>query len=123
MLNFELFICRAKAPFTVEVVSKHLRLISLTLSLSKVAEAFVLHALVAPAILEIVDPNQFGAIPKSSCEHALISMPHTWAQATDGATAAVWVVQLDYRKAFDLFDHCILANKVLSLHIPRGVAR
>ena len=46
-----------------------------------------------------------------------------WAQATDGTGAAVRIVQLDYKKAFDLIDHRTLANKVLSLHIPRGVAR
>ena len=107
----------------VTVVSKHIRPISLTPSLSKVAEDFVVHAFVAPAILEIVDPNQFGAIPKSSCQHALVSMLHMWAQATDGTGAAVRIVQLDYKKAFDLIDHRTLANKVLSLHIPRGVAR
>ena len=44
-------------------------------------------------------------------------------QATDGTGAAVRIVQLDYKKAFDLIDHRTLANKVLSLHIPRGVAR
>ena len=73
----------------ITVVSKHkLRPISLTPSLSKLAKDFVVHAFVAPAILEIVNPNQ-----------------------------------LDYTKAFDLIDHCTLANKVLSLHIPHGVAR
>ena len=46
-----------------------------------------------------------------------------WAQATDGTGAAVRIVQLDYKKAFELIDHRTLANKVLSLHIPRGVAR
>ena len=107
----------------VTVVSKHIRPISLTPSLSKVAEDFVVHAFVAPAILGIVDPNQFGAIPKSSCQHALVSMLHMWAQATDGTGAAVRIVQLDYKKAFDLIDHRTLANKVLSLHISRGVAR
>ena len=107
----------------VTVLSKHIRPISLTPSLSRVAEDFVVHAFVAPAILGIVDPNQFGAIPKSSCQHALVSMLHMWAQATDGTGAAVRIVQQDYKKAFDLIDHRTLANKVLSLHIPRGVAR
>ena len=50
----------------ITVVSKQIRPTSLTSSLSKVAEDFVVHAFLAPAILEIVDPNQFGAIPKSS---------------------------------------------------------
>ena len=33
------------------------------------------------------------------------------------------IVQLDHKKAYDLINHCTLANKVLSLHIPRGIAR
>ena len=107
----------------ITVVSKNIRPTPLTPSLSKVADVFDVHAFVAPAILESVDPNHFGAIPKSSCEHALVSMLHTWAQATDRTCTAVRIVQLDYRKAFDLSDHCTLTNKVLSLHIPRGVAR
>ena len=107
----------------ITVISKHIRPISLTPSLSNIAEDFVVHTYVGPAILEIVDPNQFGAIPKSSCTHALVSMLHTWAQATDGTGTAVRIIQLDYRKAFDLIDHQILANKVSFLRIPRGVAR
>ena len=75
-----------------------------------------------PTVLEIVDPNQFGTMVKSSCSHALVSMLHTWAQATKGTDAAVGIIQLDYRKAFDLIDHQTLVNKVLSLHIPRCVA-
>ena len=33
------------------------------------------------------------------------------------------MVCLDYRKAFDLVDHGILAAKILGLRIPRGIAR
>ena len=50
-------------------------------------------------------------------------MVHTWAQATDGTGSAVRVVLLDYRKAFDLVDHSILAAKILELRIPRRIAR
>ena len=39
---------------------------------------------IAPAVLEIIDPDQYGAILKSSTIHAFISMIHQWAQATDG---------------------------------------
>ena len=91
--------------------------------MSKLAEDFVVRNYVDPAILEITDPNQFGAVPKSSTTQALISMMHTWASATDGTGAAVRIVLLDYRKAFDLIDHRILVDKILSLRMPRGVAR
>ena len=107
----------------VSIIAKHIRPISLTPTLSKLAEDFVVRNYVGPAILEIIDPNQFGAVPKSSTTQALISMMHTWASATDGTGAAVRIVLLDYRKAFDLIDHRILVDKILSLRMPRGVAR
>ena len=50
-------------------------------------------------------------------------MSHTWASATDKTGAAVRVVLLDYKKAFGLIDHNILAEKIYPLSIPRGVAR
>ena len=102
----------------VTVIAKHIRPISLTL-----AEDFVIRNYVGPAVLEIIDPNQFGATPNSSTTQALTSMMHTFASATDGTGAAVRIVLLDYRKAFDLIDHQILVNKILSLRMPRGVAR
>ena len=107
----------------VTIITKHVRPISLTPTLSKLAEDFVVRYYVGPAVLKVIDRNQFGAIPKSSTTHALISMVHKWASATDGTGAAVRIVLLDYRKAFDLIDHCILVDKILSLRIPPGVAR
>ena len=77
---------------------------------------------IGSAVLETINSNQFGAIPNSSTLHALISMMHTWAQATDGTSSAVGVMCLDYRKAFYLVDHGILAAKILGLRIPRGIA-
>ena len=50
-------------------------------------------------------------------------MVREWARATDRTGAAVRVVLLAYKKAFDLIDHQILVNKILSLSIPPGVAR
>ena len=76
-----------------------------------------------PAVLEVIDPDQFGAIPKSSTTQALTSMLHQWLEATDGTGAAVRVALFDYRKAFDLIGHGILVQEILSLSIPRGVAQ
>ena len=50
-------------------------------------------------------------------------MIHHWAQAMDSTGAAVRVVLYDYKKAFDLIDHQILVQKILSLNIPRSIAR
>ena len=63
-----------------------------------------------PAVLEVIDPDQFGAVPKSSTVQALISMIHQLAQATDRSGAAVRLVLFDYRKAFGLIDHTLLVH-------------
>ena len=103
-------------------VSKHLQPISLTSALSKVAEDFIVVTYISPAILSIIDPDQFGAIPNSSITYVLFSMIHNWAEATDATGAAVRIMLLDYRKALDLIDHSILANKICNLPIPPGIA-
>jgi hypothetical protein len=55
---------------------------------------------VAPAILESIDPNLYGGIPKSSATLALIgSMLHNWAKATNGTGDSVRVLLFVYRKA------------------------
>ena len=99
-------------------INKHLRPISLTCCLSKLAEEFVIEKFVAPAILKRIDSHQFGGIPRSSSTIALISMLHNWAKATDGTGNSVRVLLVDYRKAFDLIDHSILINKIRQLPIP-----
>ena len=73
-------------------VNKHLRPISLTPVLSKLAEDFVVDRYVKPAVLAKVDPRQFGTVPGSSTTEALISMTHAWYSATDGNGASVRVI-------------------------------
>ena len=107
----------------VQDVNNHLCSISLTLAIFKVAEEFVVKLYIAPAILQLIDPSQFGVIPKSSTTHALISMIHNWMQATDATGAAVRIVLFNYKKAFDLINHQILLQKVFSLNIPTSIAR
>ena len=107
----------------VKEVNKHLRPISLTPILSKVAEEFVVLEHLQPAILKKIGDNQFGAIPKSSTTHALIRMVHSWAKHTDGNGSTVRVVLFDYRKAFDLIAHVLLVRKLLALDMPVSVSR
>ena len=52
-----------------------------------------------------------------------ISMIHNWSQSTDGSGVAVRIVLFDYKKAFDLIDHGILAEKISRLPIPKAVVR
>ena len=105
----------------VKDVSKHLRPISLTPILSKVAEEFIIQEYVKPAVLIKIKSTQFGSIPKSSTTQALISMIHTWSKYTDGTGSTVRVVVFDFRKAFDLIDHNILVRKLKDLNIPHNI--
>ena len=50
----------------VSDLNKDLRRSSLTSCLSKVAEDCILADYVKPAVLNVLDPNQYGAVPKSS---------------------------------------------------------
>ena len=102
-------------------VNKHLRPISLTPVLSKLAEDFVVDRYVKPAVLAKVDPRQFGTVPGSSTTEALVSMIHAWNSATDGNGATVRVVLFDFKKAFDLIDHQILIRKLNTYDIPEMV--
>ena len=105
----------------IQQVCEHLRPISLTSILSKLAENFVVNEYVKPAVMEKLDPRQFGAVPRSNTRHALISMIHSWSQSTDGNGATTRVVLFDFRKAFDLVDHRILVEKISEYTIPRRI--
>lgn len=97
--------------------NKDLRPISLTSTLSKIAEGFVIDHELKPKLLSKIDPHLFGFIPKSCTTHAIISMLHSWLAATDGTGSTVKVALLDYRKAFDLVDHNLLIAKLVSYGI------
>ena len=105
----------------IKDVNKHLRPISLTPIISKIAEEHIVETYIKPAVLDILDPQQFGAIPKSSSTQALISLLHKMYVSTDGNGAANRVVLLDFRKAFDLINHNILVEKLLMLNLPKQV--
>ncbi len=62
---------------TISDYNKDLRPISLTSTLSKIAEGFVIENS-KPVMLPFLDPCQYGFIPRSSTTFALISMLHHW---------------------------------------------
>lgn len=99
-------------------INNHLRPISLTPILSKLAEDFVVERHLKPAIMARIDNKQFGTISHSSTTHALISMLHSWNKSTDGNGSTNRIMLFDYRKAFDMIDHQILANKLTKYDIP-----
>lgn len=109
-----------KGP-TVHDFNKDLRPISLTSTLSKVAESIVIERELKPTLLRSIDPRQFGFIPDSSTSFALISMFHHWLSSTDGTGSSVRTVLLDYRKAFDLVDHNLLVAKLFSLGVKPSI--
>ena len=76
---------------------------------------------VKPPVLERIDPQQFGTVPKSSTTHKLISMLHSCLESTDGNGATARAVLFDFRKAFDLIDHHILAQKLSSYDFPESI--
>lgn len=102
---------------SIEDFNKDLRPISLTSTLSKVAEGYIIDRALKPLMLECMYPNQFGFIPDSSTTFALVSMLHHRSEATDGTGAHVRVALLDYKKAFDLVDHNLLIAKLCSLGV------
>ena len=50
-------------------------------------------------------------------------MIHSWAESTEGNGSTTRVVLFDFRKAFDLIDHHVLARKLSSNDIPRSIWR
>lgn len=74
-----------------------------------------------PAVLKKIDVHQFGPIPNSSTTHALINITHKLYVSTDGNGATNRVVLFNFRKAFDLINHNILVQKLLTNDIPRQI--
>ncbi|PFX30132.1 Neuropilin-1 [Stylophora pistillata] len=105
----------------IKDIKKDLRPISLTQSISKVAEDFIVTQHWKPAVLSKLDPAQFGAIPKSSTTFAFLEMLHEWFKGTDGTGSTARLHMFDYKKAFDLIDPGILVNKLCQLDIVPSV--
>ena len=94
-------------------INSHLRSISRTPILFKLAEDFVIERYVARAILEVIDSSQSGGIPRSRQQLKLLLTCYTLDQLVPlWVRRAVPVLLSDYRKAFDLIDHQILLSKI-----------
>ena len=102
-----------------EDITKDLRPISLTPTLSKTCEQFVTDWLLE-YIKEKIDRRQFGSL-KNSTTHALLSFIHHLLYETDTSKTAVRVFLLDFSKAFDLIDHNILLYKLYEMKVPSTI--
>ncbi len=102
-------------------VNNDLRPISLTSTLCKIAEEFVIARDLKPTLMKCIDPNQYGFISGSNTTLALISMIHRWSEAVDKTGGSVRILLTDYRKAFDLIDHNLLYEKLRKLGLKPSV--
>lgn len=80
---------------TVAIITKHVRPISFTPVISKVAEGLIYRSKSRESCSSGYSPNQFGTIPKSSTTQASHLYGAYWAKATDGNGFAVRIVTLD----------------------------
>jgi hypothetical protein len=102
-------------------INNHLRPISLTPILSKLAEDFFVERHLKPAVLARIVKKEFGSVPNSSTKHALISMLYSWNISTDGNGSTNRVMLFVFRKAFDMIDHRILSDKLTNCDIPKTI--
>jgi len=105
----------------VQILKKDLRPFSLTPCVSKVAEEFVVRDYIMPTVLNNLDMNRFGAVPKSSTTFTLIDMLHDLTKGADQNGATIRTILFDYREVFYLIDHSILIKKLCKLNVPNNI--
>ncbi len=97
-----------------------LRPISLTASLSKILEDFVVQWMIDD-VKHKIDPKQFGCLKGTSTSFCLIDMVNNWLKTLDAQSHYLRICFIDFSKAFDRIDHNILVLKLLSLGVRGSI--
>ena len=84
-----------------------LRPISLTNTLSKIQESYVVDWM-HEDIKDGICSEQYGGVPGSSAVLALVHLLHKWNQVVDTPDKVIRIIFLDFCKAFDFIDHNVL---------------
>lgn len=97
-----------------------LRPISVTTSISKIAEFFI-RQYFNEHFRTLIDDNQFGCTTNRSTTHALLKVGHILFQASDCSNNFIRILFVDFMKAFDLVDNNVLLCKFLNYDFPLPV--
>ena len=103
-------------------IEKDIRPISLTPIAAKVFESIVMKW-IDEKMDGKIDNKQFGGISGTSTTDVLLEMVNKWYEATGNMDSYVRVVMLDFSKAFDLINHCLLIEKLQLYDLPEHVIR
>jgi hypothetical protein len=91
--------------------------ISVTSSVSKVAESFLCQFF-NEHFKSLVDDNQYGCTSNRSTTLALIKLSDLFFKCSDSPHKFIRILFIDFSKAFDLLDHNILMHKFLANDLP-----
>lgn len=93
-----------------------LRPVAVTSNIAKLAEYFV-HKQLMNGIIPHISNSQFGVLPKRSTTHYLVNMIDFLLKSLDKKSTPAVLTMLDCQKAFDMVDHTIIINRLISLGI------
>ena len=101
-------------------LQSHLRPISITSSVSKIAEYFMCQFF-SEHFDNLVDNNQFGCTRNRSTTLALLKFSHLLFTSSDISNNFIRILLVDFTKAFDLVDSNVLCEKFVKYGFPSHI--